>query len=98
MAEVMSWQTYKKRYDPLISQVQDSSKPWSFTVVGPTMRNQGFHADQGNDIMHDERKPKQILLEDFSDIINKSEIVVYHQVIPTRSYAGYYEYLDIFYM
>ena len=92
----MSWNTYRKTLKEL-RQVSDSTKGWVRTIVRPTMLYNGFKAEPDNDIDLDERKPKQILLQDFNHIIEKSELVVYFVSIPTRSYAGYYKYLDIYY-
>lgn len=94
--KIMTWQTYKKKYDPNIIYVQDSTKGWIRTFVKPTMLRAGFNFRQ-QDINLDDRKPKQILLEDFKDIVNKAELIVYFVYHPTRSYAGYFTDLDVYF-
>ena len=94
--KIQSWATYRNGLDQLFS-TRDSSKGWSKTTVGPTRLHNGFKTFTGNDIDFDKRKPKQILLEDFSHIIEISSEIVYFVAIPTGNYAGYYKYLDIYY-
>lgn len=95
--EIISWQTYRKSLTELYS-VRDGVKGWIKMVVEPTMLKNGFKAWKNIDIQHDERKPKQIVMEDFKWIIEKSKLIVYFVVIPTRNYSGYYKDLDIYYL
>lgn len=94
--KIISWNTYRKTLKELYT-VRDSCKGWIKETVHPTMLHNGFKQLRGNDIDMDERKPKQILLNDFKYIINDSELVVYFVSIPTGNYAGFYKYLDIYY-
>ena len=92
----MTWNTYRKKLTHIVS-VNDGSKGWIRMVVEPTMRHYGYTANTCNDIDLDKRKPLQILREDYKDIIDRSSELIYHIVIPTGAYAGYYKYLDIYY-
>jgi len=94
---LMTWQTYKKKFNPDIYSVRDSTKGWIRTIVAPTMRNAGFYKTGHEDIITDSRKPKQIVLDDFKEIVDKSELVVYFVYHPTASYAGYFTALEIYY-
>lgn len=93
----MTWATWKKKNKSLpIYQRTDLTKGWVRTTVDPTLRHYGYLRSTENDIQFDERSPRQILNEDFKNIIEKADEVVYHVVIPTASYAGYYKYLDVY--
>lgn len=94
--KIITWNTYRKTLTEIRS-VSDNCKGWARTIVKPTMLYHGFRSQTENDIDLDPRKPKKILLEDFKDIIEKSELIVYFVAIPTGNYAGYYKYLDIYY-
>ncbi len=96
MCKIMTWNTYRKSLNEL-RQIRDSSKGWAVTTVEPTMVYNGFTKCIANDIDMDERKPKQILLEDFQHIVRDAELIVYFVAVPTGNYAGYYKYLDIYY-
>lgn len=99
MAEIMTYNTYKKKYQPSIYQTWDGGgKGWARSTVDPTMRNAGFESDLSNDIDLDPRKPRQILNEDFNNFIDTCEIVVYRVAEGTGAYAGFFKYLDIYYI
>lgn len=87
MAKIMTWATWKKKNKHLqLYQRTDSTKGWVRMVVDPTLRHYGYKRSLENDIDFDERSPRQILLEDFKSIVDKSTEVVYNVAIPTRSY------------
>ena len=97
MCKIMTWQTFKKNYNPDLWCVQDGTKGWVRTTIQPTMRKLNFLHCGHDDIQLDERKPKQIVLEDFKDELKDAEMVVYFVYYPTASYTGYFVSLDIYY-
>jgi hypothetical protein len=72
MCKIQSWQTWKKKNNPRISTVQDSTLGYVESIV-PTLKNYGFTVEE-NDRDFD-LKPKQ----DALSLINEDEVseVVY---------------------
>lgn len=95
--QIMTWATYKKKFNPQLTQVWDSTKGWVRTTVSPTMLRAGFHPDSC-DIDGESRKPKKVLIEDFHALIEKSKMIVYFVYHPTASYSGYFTEMQIYWL
>ena len=82
--EIISYNTYKKRYKPVIYEVRDGIKGWAVQTVDPTLRHYGwreciFEYDYG---LFDEEKPKhmamRLLKERYGELWLKNKTFVYY--------------------
>lgn len=94
MANVMTWQTWKKANNPEIMVVHDSTFGTAETRR-PTLKRY-FNKFREVDLLDEKRKPRQVLKEDCQDILLEATQVVYYVTVPTGAKAGYYKYLEIY--
>lgn len=92
-AKVMSYSTYRKKFNPVGYTVQDGTLGIVYSIE-PTMRNAGFNHTHDEISSHRDVSVKSTVLNNYKDIIEKSELVVYSVF---RQCRGYSQTLDIFY-
>jgi hypothetical protein len=90
----MTWSTFRKKYNPDIYSVSDSSKGWIKETIKPTLSEYGFK-HKSIDIDSDERTPADIVKDHF---YNHEELqIVYYTYSGSGNYSGYFKYLEVFY-
>lgn len=79
---IMSWQTYKKRFNPTICRSPDGVLPISYTIA-PTLVNDGLHFIGDFSEYELPKKPKDIAKDIYEEFMSfqvikpKDQIVVY---------------------
>jgi hypothetical protein len=89
--ELMTWQTYKKKYNPKMYALHDSIG--SVLKVSPTMKESGFTCISLTEI-DEERSMKELVIDELNNLGLNINLAVYYK---WRCRSGLYFNIDIYF-